>query len=213
MPKVIPGQPLRIAARDYNAMLEAAQAYRNGLLDQGLGDALPGNRAGIVIVRNEAGGDQKQFAVLGIGGVLITPQENEPEFRSRWAISGGTPSDSDAPAFVILQEPIASGRMGKALIYGVSPVKLIRKDDDTSPVAGAEGETGHLISGKLGSQVLWEEDYSGEEEHWALVRFPVICGKKKTLNVVTNAACDQQTGEIVVTTESIEYLSSKWKDD
>lgn len=95
---------------------------------------------------------------------------------------------------------------------GVTPAKLIGEDDDDSPPVGGCGSNAHLQSGKLGAQILREEGNAGNEEHWALIRFPIIVGKKRTIDVGTDVSCSETTDQMDVTTETIEYLSQKWKD-
>lgn len=212
MPKVVSGQRLRISASDYNAMLDAAQALRNrqhNISVPSYGSGGPG----IIPMRNDSGADLPAFAVLDITGVVIEPADNEPEFLYRFTATGSTPSNEDNPSLAIAQEPIAAGKIGRVMVYGVSPVKLIRENDDDSPTAGACGSTAHLQSTKLGAQILWEEAYSGNEEHWALVRFPIVLGKKKTIAVVTDVECNEQTKQMDLTTETIEYFSPKWKEE
>jgi hypothetical protein len=212
MPNVASGQRLRIFASDYNAMLAAAQALRDRQHDISV-PLIGAGGAGIIPMRNDSGEDLPVFSVLDITGVVIEPADNEQEFLYRFTATGETPSNEDNPSLAITQEPIAAGKIGRVMVYGVTPAKLIREDDDESPTAGACGSTAHLQSAKVGAQVLWEEDYTGEEEHWALVRFPIVIGKKKSLDVVTDVTCNESTGQMDLETETIEYFSSKWKEE
>jgi hypothetical protein len=212
MPKVISGQRLRIFASDYNAMLDAARMFRDRQHDISV-PAFAAGAASIIPIRNDSGEDLPVFAVLDITGVIIEPADNEKEFLYRFTATGGTPSNEDNPSLAITQEPIATGKIGRVMVYGVTPVKLVREDDDESPTAGACGSTAHLQSAKLGAQVLWEEEHSGNEEHWALIRFPIVIGKKKSLEIVTDVTCNEETGQMDLETETIDYLSLDWKEE
>ena len=70
---------------------------------------------------------------------------------------------------VILQEPIRKGRMGKALIQGLSPVKIDVKSEDDSFGVPPDGYTTHLESASEGAAgILFKEDGLGEK--WAVVQ-------------------------------------------
>ena len=212
MSKVLPGQPLRIPASDYNAMLDAARAYRARQHDVSVPLAAAGG-AGIIPMRNDSGADLPVFAVLGISDVVFKHSDNENEFLYRFTAVGIVPNNDDHPTIAVTQEPIANGQIGRVMVFGVTPVKLVREDDDESPTAGACGSTDHLQSAKLGAQVLWEETYVGNEEHWALIRFPIIVGKAKELEVIVDATCNEATGEIDLETETIKYVSLDWEEE
>jgi len=212
MPKVLPGQALRIRASDYNSMLDAARAYRARQHDVSV-PWLGAGGAGIIPMRNDSGADLPAFAVLGISDVVFKHSDNEKEFLYRFTAVGEVPNNEDHPTIAITQEPIAIGKIGRVMVYGVTPVKLVREDDDESPTAGACGSTAHLQSAKLGAQVLWEETYTGNEEHWALIRFPIIVGKAKEMDVITDASCNEATGQIDLEVETIKYLSLDWEEE
>ena len=81
------GDPLVIPARAYNAFVEVARAHQAGKTGMG-GTALmepQPTAAGVVLVRNDSGSDQSQFAVLGVDAPIILPADNESEFRRRVA--------------------------------------------------------------------------------------------------------------------------------
>ena len=56
------------------------------------GNARPERRdADVVLVRNDSGADVGRFGILGIGGPIITPEDNLDEFKRMVAVSGVTP--------------------------------------------------------------------------------------------------------------------------
>ena len=171
MPKASPGQPLRIPAAEYNLMLDAAGDYQRRLFNQGAEGGDLHASPGLVLVRNQSGADREQFAVLAISGVLIAPSENEREFRSRVAFAAGAPVEGDESHFVILQEPLKSGRVGRALICGVTPVKLNVVNADDQYASAKAGQTGSLETAAVGAaRILYKEPGTGLK--WGVVLFP-----------------------------------------
>jgi len=111
--KVRTGERLRIPASTYNAFIDAAQAYRNqqGTLARTGRDVAPD---GTILVRNDTGVDQSQFAVLGLNGPLFDPTslqafKNHPRIVKSIAPATGTHDNK----FVVLAQPIAAGKMGR----------------------------------------------------------------------------------------------------
>lgn len=183
MNKVLPGQRLRMAAADYNAFVDAAQGFRRRAFAQETGESWRDTKPGIVVVRNSSGADRERFAVLTLGGVLIPPDDNEPEFLSRFAFDCMQPGDVNAPhadpeqKFVILQEPLRAGAMGKAMISGLSPVKVDIGHASHEYADFKAGETGYLQSSYTGSaRLLYKE--SGTGVKWALAQFPIYDGPR-----------------------------------
>jgi hypothetical protein len=89
--KVQRGQTLRIPASAYNAFIDAAADYRQRTLGIA-GQYKPRDtRGGVILVRNDTGSAQAQFAVLGIGEIVIAPDDNEAEFRNRIVLAGVAP--------------------------------------------------------------------------------------------------------------------------
>lgn len=172
MPQVLPGQRLRIAARDWNRVQAAADA-----VEAQRGGQQPGRGVGTILVRNTSDRDLAEFAVMCVSGVLVTPEANLAEFQFRWALDVDVPSADTLGQLVITQEPIKAGAVGRAVACGISPVQLL--GELTGDTAGAVADkTTYLEAGGRGAQVLWAEDYVApgvgetEEPRWALVRLP-----------------------------------------
>ena len=170
MRKVRSGEPLAIPAQAYNAFIDAATDFRNRTASTGR-HATPSTRqADIVLVRNDSGAPQDQFAVLGIDTPVIDPADNESEFTSRVVLSCVTPAvDTHEGRFVILAEPLAGGMMGRAYIAGVCPVQVNVSDEAHTFATIIDADATQLASATSGSaQILWKE--SGTGTKWAIVR-------------------------------------------
>jgi len=165
--KVRTGDPLRIPARAYNAFVDAAHVAQRINADVDNDPAFPG--AGVherlVLVRNESGQDLPRFGILGIDRPIIEPgaEGNDDEFKRRAALIGAAISTSDEyiGRFVVAREPIAAGRIGWAVIRGVTPAMInIVSDEHTH--ADTFPDEQHLRSGFTGAaRILWKEDGTG----------------------------------------------------
>jgi len=154
--KVVPGQAQRIRASTFNTMIDAAQDWKNRAF--GSGGAIPIEQAarhGVIIVRNDSGGDLDVFSIVGVNTLLTAPANGE-DHRS-YIFSAVTPSAGYEQKFAILQEPIVSGNCGKAMIVGVTPALISRPVGDSSQTAGMLAGQTHLQTGLSGSQILWED--------------------------------------------------------
>lgn len=171
--KVTRGTPLKIPAAAYNSFLEAAADLRNRRLGNKPGSVPHDTRPGILYVRNDSGEHLGQFGVLGLNGIVISPTDNEREFRSRLVMSGVTPSKaSHRGRFCVLAEPIKQGRIGRAYVDSFCPVRLNVQGEQQEPRFAEikDGSTEHLTASVFGSaSILWREGGTGEQ--WAVVRF------------------------------------------
>ena len=183
--KVRSGQKLSIPAGAYNAFIDAAADYQRRTAGIGQKAEPSLRQAGIVLIRNDSGSDQNRLAVLGIDSPIIGPTSNEDEFKNRVALSCVTPAaDTHEGRFVILLEPIAVGKIGRAYAAGICPARVQVKDEDHWFADVKDGETSCLESRASGAaQILWKEAGTGLK--WAIVRlsaapaamFPVLVTK------------------------------------
>jgi len=182
--KVASGQVLRIPAQAYNAFVEAAEAVRGRSLgfDQ---DALnPNSRNPLVYVRNDSERDLTRYAVLGLDRIVITPQDNESEFNAHPVLVGVVPQeDAHRGRFAVLAEPLGTGRIGRAYLVGVCPVRITVPDDAESGGMQArwadiaDDETESLTASASGAaEILWLDEADAQlpegeaDARWALVR-------------------------------------------
>jgi hypothetical protein len=165
------GDPLRIPANDWNAIVDATRAYYEKQLGGTGRSATAGTKqAGIVLVHNDSGADASRFDVLGIDSPVISPTDNLEEFSREVALACVAPTAADhAGAFVVLQEPIAAGKLGRAVIDGVTPARVNVSDEKHRFAAIEDGSSTSLVSRAVGPvSILWSETGTGEV--WAVVR-------------------------------------------
>lgn len=173
-PRVSAGDPLRISAESWNALMGLGQQLRAGdasLNPPGLGGGeLP---PGVIWVRNDSGADAAEFAILGIDGILISPTANAQEFRYSPGLSVVTPvAATHAGKWAVLLEPIAAGDIGKARIFGLAPVTIEVTDGDATRADVIDDDATKLQTSTTGTaEILWKEPGTGDKA--ALIRFPV----------------------------------------
>ena len=167
MNKVRPGDPVAISAATWNEMLDAAalakETKRRGA---GIPDGLD---VGIVRVRNETDEDLDRFAALSVGsGIGVTPEKNELAFQNEPAVLCGEIYGGDGP-WVVLQEPVPAGRIGRAMLFGVTPAQVDVADDGhefAEPVV--DNVAGAIRSAASGTtRILWKKGGTGLQ--WCLL--------------------------------------------
>lgn len=170
--KVRSGDSLVIPAAAYNAFIDAALDFRQRTAHLGQGAQPSFPQASIVLVRNDSGSNQNRMAVLGVDAPIIDPSANEEEFRNRVALSCVAPEEGTHEGrFVVLAEPIANGKIGRAYAAGVCPVKIDVPDEEHEwrYAEIADGITGNLKVSMQGSAtILWRAGGTGVQ--WAVIR-------------------------------------------
>jgi len=170
MRKVTVGEKFKVKASTWNAFIDAANFCRNNQLEFGSNALRSNSKTGIVLIRNDSGALLEQFAPVILDDLIIQPDddEKEQEFKSRVPVFSGkkVSADNKDRPFAILQTPLESEKIGKALLLGVTPAKVnignesheYAKLDSTGLVSGSTGDGG----------ILWKE--SGTGEKWALLQ-------------------------------------------
>lgn len=110
------------SARTLNAMMDAAAHWQRNSFASGGSPIVDGLRPGEVWLRNDCGEDRDLFEVLGLDGFLVTETQNASEFKFNVAFKGAIPDRSTHTSrFVVLQEPIKDGAIGRAMLCGYTP--------------------------------------------------------------------------------------------
>ncbi len=166
---------LRIPAATFNTFIDAAQDYLNRRHYQGGRAEDRARCSGLVRVKNNSGGDCQRFDILGIDTPVFDPANGgqaEKAFTHEVVLSGVTPILPDHQGkFLILQEPLAAGKIGWAAVSGVSVVWLDVQEETDQFAEISDGETVVLTTGTCGSaRILWKPPGTGEM--WGIVRLP-----------------------------------------
>lgn len=115
--KVIPGQPLRIPAGDYNAMIEAARAARSRATGDGSPEVFEHYQHAQVY---NALSDIGRYKVLSIETPAIDPATNDDGFAERLRLNGTLPAVGDENLAITL-EAIPEGFLGRCAVSGIAP--------------------------------------------------------------------------------------------
>lgn len=173
--KVRSGEPLVIPARAYNAFIDAAQAHRAGsssfLSRPPHGRASRVDHTATILVRNDSGSDIPRFGVLGLDSPIIEPDDNLASFQNQPAFSGSNPAaGTHEGRFAVVQQPLASGAIGTAIVDGLSVARVNVADASHAYADIADGDASQLLSSAAGSaRILWPAPASGPGTQWALV--------------------------------------------
>lgn len=161
--KVARGDKLRIPADAWNAIADAVNAR------QAINAGADGRNlnADVVLVRNDSGGDCERYDILGLDDVAISPTDNLAAFCEQIAFSGVTPVHAThANRIAVLQEPVASGAVGKAVVSRPTAV-LINVTVEHDWTAGVDDADASRLTSGGQIPILWKE--SGTGEKWAIV--------------------------------------------
>lgn len=126
MRKVQRGEPLNISANDWNAIADTVNGSptRASGRDIAIGNSPLGSQW--LWIKNTSGSDRARWDSMSLGAAVFTIGANGQEDL---AFSASTINTTDVP--VILLEPIANGRFGRAVVSGFCLAKLA-----TAPSSG-----------------------------------------------------------------------------
>lgn len=198
------GEPLQIPAQWFNTVSDLARRNRGQQVN---GSPLPmaGPPAIVVPIRNDSGSAVGRFGILAITGAILSPTANLAAFQNQPALVGTTPDlPANAGRFVVLQEPVADGRIGRGLLQGITAVQVEVPAGEAwtadAPGGGSgttdytwyqwadiETDSGHetarLKATPHGAaQILWRELGTGTK--WALVRVGMPAGQRQYWGVL-----------------------------
>jgi len=171
--KVHPGDPFQVRASTFNTMVDAAKAWKNRQASTaGKATRYRPPDTDVILVKNDSGADRERFDILGIDDVVISPTDNEDEFKNRVALSGVVANPAThLGRFVVLLEPIADGKLGRACVSGVCPceIDVIDAGHTYADINPDSGDRYTLASRQFGgAEILWKE--SGTGTKWAVLR-------------------------------------------
>ena len=115
-----------------------------------------------VRIRNETDQDLARWSVLGLSGVVITPETNSPEFEAGPVFKGVNPTSAHIGKYAVLQEPLAAGAIGRAVVSGDTVCRVQVNSALHGFAEITPGITSKLTSGVSGTaQILFAESTLG----------------------------------------------------
>lgn len=165
---VLPGDPLRLAAEQVNALNRLSRSPAS--VRSGPESAFEKGR-NIILVRNDSGQAVDRWGVLQIGGIVIDPSSSAAAastFQDQPCVIGVMPTGVGEP-FVVAIEPIASSGIGRAAIAGVVQCKLDVTNAGDKFAGPKTGSSAEMKTGGGSSRILWKQGGTGGGK-WGLVR-------------------------------------------
>jgi len=166
--QVKPGDPLRFPAATYNELMRMLIWWRaqNPAANKPLA---PVRELDVIKLKNTSGDDLAAFSVLGLDDPIVEPDDNENEFKFRFAMKGVTPTRATHyRKFAVLLEPAADGAIVPAAVDGLVVARVNVTDAAHTHADVIDDET-ILESGVCGGALIeWKETGTGEK--WAIVQ-------------------------------------------
>jgi hypothetical protein len=168
--KVLPGDPLKIPAEAWNALVDLSQDQKNQRHDQFSHAEGTSRQTSLAKVRNQTGVDLDRFSIVALGTPIITPAANLKEFKRQVSFQGLVPGAGTGPRFGVLLEPLKNSLIGTAAIGGCVITRVSVGAVAYTAAETIVGQNGYLRSVPHGpASVLWIE--STGEVRWAVIRF------------------------------------------
>ncbi len=167
MKKVKAGDSFKPEAKTWNSFIDAALYAKQRQVGMTVKTPSRDTKSGLVLVRNATGQELSQFAAVSLGDLLITPTDNEADFRNNIPVFEAelVTSENNEKPYGILQKPLQQNECGPAMLAGITPVKVVI--DDESHEFAKPDENGLKSSNKGLARILWKESDTGEK--WAVI--------------------------------------------
>ena len=196
--KVLPGEPVQIAAQAWNRVID--QVTTRPRFGAG-GSPFPAINFQ-VRCRNSTSGVVPRWGVLQIDGVLETPTgatgvsgvtgAGTLSFLEYPGVIGITPTDTAGAKFVVATQPIKAGEIGMAAIDGVVQVKLDMRAPGHLFATVKAGSSEQMKSDSSGdASILWAGGGTGVQ--WGLVRIGSGAGGGVKVGKITGTWLKGQT--------------------
>jgi hypothetical protein len=168
--KVQPGDPLKIPAEAWNALVDLSQQQKNKRHNQLTEAEGTSRQTTLAKVRNQTGIDLDRFSVVALGTPIITPAANLVEFKRQVSFQGLVPNATTGPRFGVLLEPLKNNLIGTAAVAGCVLARVLVGSIAYACAETVDGQNGYLRSVPHGpASVLWIETTGAVR--WAVIRF------------------------------------------
>lgn len=190
------GDPLAIAADDYNAAMDAARWYAQNRGSDGFDSSNPIKQAGTIMVQNNGSAITAPGGVLGIDSPLVLPTANLTQFQSNLALQCSTPNTSKhVGKFVVTLGPANPGKLVRAVLSGYVAVQISMNASTDKFADISNGTQGYLQSGSSGAaQILWTEGMSGTSPQWAVARIGLPANIGTFACTLGSGGCSARSG-------------------
>ena len=214
--RVSRGDPMRIQADTWNAVLDAARAARGRRLGgQGAAGTKPDPFKGCleIDVRNDTGADLAEYSVLKLSDPLYDVTATPIEQQDRPAFKGNTPGGA-ADLVCVTQHGIAYNDSGRATVAGVCVCK-VSVTNAAHGFALPTASTSYLVSAAAtGHPILWKESGTGAKQAVILMAQPVLfsLGSTVMVRIITPINVDA-AGLVLVMVMKYDAATKNYVDD
>ncbi len=172
MKKVQIGDALDIKASTWNNFIDAANFVKGIQSNQNGSVIRNGLYNGVVFIKNMTSNNYGQFSAMVLTDIAIKPNKNEAEFKGKVPVFIGSKMTNDLEnhPYAVLLEPIEIGKIGRALLLGITPAKVnIQDSEDQFAIPSVDSNNGALESSDSGvARILWKAGNSGEQ--WCMLQ-------------------------------------------
>jgi len=160
-----PGDRFEIKADEFNAMLEAGKAFKQGRFNAPSQNTnIPGGSGNkiTVLAENISGSDIDRGDALYITDIIFTHEDNAQQFEyfPSFKVSLTKAAEGNTPALAL--EPIASGKIGSVMLTGYLAVQITVSSASHNYATFSGSSDGTLISADTGEfKILWKETGTG----------------------------------------------------
>lgn len=163
--KVNPGDRLAIKASTYNRFTAATLAH------EAANDEAhrPSGAQWLVDILNTTTGPLEAFSSVRLAEPIVNPSANLRELRELTGFRASPVTDPlEVVRIAITQEAIGPGKIGRAMIFGVTPILelVVNAEEHTRAIAGLDGTIETADKGPL--EILWRSP-EGEVDRRAVV--------------------------------------------
>lgn len=149
------------------------------------------------MVRNDSGAAIERGHILGINEPIITPTQNEDEFRTRVGLVGVVPQANDFGRFLVAAESIPEDEIGLAYCSGVVACDVSITHDWLTHADVDPGDATKLDASPHGTaQILWIESGTGVKR--AVVRMGPLRDATVIGKPLANVSVNATNAEIEV---------------
>lgn len=182
------GQSQQIFAEEYNAFLKGVQIDKADQVSQDGPDLNNNSQNSIIFVKNVSDQDVEQYHYMMIEEFIFAPDEQNPDpFKNQVSFKVNVYDQNNEvhkeAAIVILQHPIAAGKVGKAMVLGTSQVRVNIGHESHSFFQKASGST--ILNSSPGGEVGSIAKASGTGEKWAFGKILDLFQQKRQFKIIT----------------------------
>lgn len=201
MDLISPGEQYRPRAADLNDLQAILAEWRRSRLSQDADPLRTLTGPGVVWVKNITGSTVNEFEVLGLDEPVTTFADNPAEFKERIIWKATTPSTSTPHygKYAVLQEPAESQGFARAVMHGITLVKLNITHASDAYCEIANNVTTYLTTSAVGSsRILWKSSGTGASDKWGLIRLGEPSGEILVYNATGSSIAAGASGTATV---------------